>query len=95
MGAALSIIDNTGPLSTDGSWGNHMEFTSKAIANMGKANDPRCCKRDAFISFIAAVDYINANYDVTLEMPDIHCHFSSRNQQCIGNKRPFNETVNI
>ena len=31
IGVALAIIDGTGPLSTDGTWGNHMQFTSKAI----------------------------------------------------------------
>ena len=31
MGAALSIIDGTGPLSNDDSWCKHMEFTSKAL----------------------------------------------------------------
>ena len=29
IGAALSIIDGTGPLSEDGTWGDHMAFTSK------------------------------------------------------------------
>lgn len=30
--AALAIIDGTGPLSTDGTWGNHMQFTSAICA---------------------------------------------------------------
>ena len=41
--AALAIIDGTGPLSTDGTWGNHMQFTSKAIGELGAINGPRCC----------------------------------------------------
>lgn len=49
--AALAIIDGTGPLSTDGIWGNHMQFTSKAIGELGAINGPRCCKRDAMIAF--------------------------------------------
>ena len=28
IGAALAIIDGTGPLSEDGTWGKHMAFTS-------------------------------------------------------------------
>ena len=51
IGAALAIIDGTGPLSTDGTWGNHMQFTSKAIGELGTINGPRCCKRDAMIAF--------------------------------------------
>lgn len=90
IGAALSIIDGTGPLTADGSWGNHMMFTSKALESLGKINGPRCCKRDAFMSMITAVDYINKNYDVTLEKENIECNFSALNKQCIGSRCPFN-----
>lgn len=90
IGAALSIIDGTGPLTSDGSWGNHMMFTAKALERLGKINGPRCCKRDAFVSMITAVDYINKNYDVTLEKPSIKCDFSALNKQCIGQRCPFN-----
>lgn len=90
IGAALSIIDGTGPLTSDGSWGSHMMFTSKTLERLGRINGPRCCKRDAFMSMITAVDYINKNYDVTLEKPSIKCDFSSLNKQCIGARCPFN-----
>ncbi|MCR5475016.1 MAG: hypothetical protein K6F28_07405 [Lachnospiraceae bacterium] len=42
---ALAIIDETGTLSEDGTWGDHMSYTSKAISDPGKINGPRCCKR--------------------------------------------------
>lgn len=58
IGAALSIIDGTGPLSDDGTWGEHMSFTSEAIAELGKINGPRCCKRDAMIAFKHAIEYV-------------------------------------
>lgn len=90
IGSALSFIDGTSPLSTDGSWGNHMLFTAKAAQRMGEVNGPRCCKRDAYISFEAAIDYINEKYDVKLEKSDIKCEFSHLNQQCIGTKCPYN-----
>ena len=91
VGASLAIIDGTGPLSSDGSWGNHMKFTSKALERLAEINGPRCCKRDAFLSFKTAVEFINENYDVTLEIPNIKCEFSSRNAQCIGIRCPFNQ----
>lgn len=91
IGASLAIIDGTGPLSTDGSWGNHMKLTSKALEMLAEINGPRCCKRDAFLSFISAIEFINENYDVTMEMPKIKCEFSSRNAQCIGTRCPFNK----
>lgn len=89
IGAALSFIDKTNPLSSDGSWGNHMECTSQAIARTGIINGPRCCKRDGYIALDTAIDYINCHYDVKLEKTEIKCGFSKKNQQCIGNKCPY------
>ncbi len=89
MGAALSIIDGTGPLSTDSSWGKHMEFTSKALFSLSQVGGPRCCKRDAFLSFQKAIEYVNVNYNVELENSKIECSFSEKNEQCIKEKCPF------
>lgn len=89
MGAALSIIDGTGPLSADETWGAHMKFTSKALGALAEVGGPRCCKRDAFLAFSEAIDFINENYDVTLEKSDIKCGYSGKNQQCIGTRCPF------
>ncbi len=89
MGAALSIIDGTGPLSSDASWGKHMEFTSKALGSLSQVGGPRCCKRDAFLSFQKAIEYINDNYDVELENSNIECSFSEKNEQCIQERCPF------
>ena len=93
MGAALSIIDKTGPLSIDNSWGKHMTFTSNALAGLAKIGGPRCCKRDAFISFQKVIEHINENYDVKLESSDIVCYFNEQNEQCIKEKCPFYEGV--
>ena len=89
MGAALSIIDGTGPLSSDDSWGKHMEFTSKALGSLSKVGGPRCCKRDAFLSFQNAIQYVNDNYDVELQNNKIECCFSEKNEQCIKERCPF------
>lgn len=89
MGAALSIIDGTGPLSTDGTWGKHMGVTSKALARMAEVGGPRCCKRDAFLSFQEAIQFINENYDLQLASEEIRCSYSGENQQCIGERCPF------
>ena len=88
-GAALAIIDKTGPLSTDGTWGDHMQFTSKAIGELGKINGPRCCKRDAMIAFKNGIEYINAHYGVKLEIEEIKCEYSHLNEQCIKERCPY------
>lgn len=89
MGAALSIIDGNGPLSADDSWGKHMVFTSSALHKLAEIGGPRCCKRDAFLSFEEAVKYVNENYDVELEISSITCDFHEKNEQCIGKRCPF------
>lgn len=91
IGAALAIIDGTGPLSTDGTWGNHMQFTSKAIGELGTINGPRCCKRDAMIAFKNGIDYVNAHYGVTLQYEQMQCGFTDFNEQCIKERCPFHE----
>ena len=89
MGAALSIIDGTGPLSSDASWGKHMEFTSAALSALARVGGPRCCKRDAFLAFGKAIEYISENYDVKLDQGRIKCSFSVKNAQCLGERCPF------
>jgi len=93
MGAALAIIDGTGPLSTDDTWGEHMKFTSKALGALAEVGGPRCCKRDAFLCFQRAVDYINENYNVELENSEIECYFSKKNEQCIKERCPFYRNI--
>ena len=89
VGAALAIIDGTGPLTSDGTWGDHMSFTSGALAELGRIDGPRCCKRDAMIAFKHAVEYINGHYPVTLAYEDPDCTFSPLNAQCIRERCPF------
>ena len=89
IGAALAIIDGTGPLSTDGTWGNHMQFTSKAIGELGTINGPRCCKRDALIAFKYGIDYVNEHYNVTLQYDQMKCEFTEINEQCIKERCPL------
>ena len=89
IGAALAIIDGTGPLSTE-DWGSHMEYTSTALARLAQIGGPRCCKRDAFSSIEQAGEYIKKNYGITLDILPIKCDFSLHNTQCIGNRCPYN-----
>lgn len=89
VGAALSIIDGTGPISVDGTWGEHMQFTSNAVGELGKINGPRCCKRDAMIAFKNGIEYINEHYGVKLEYEEMKCEYSCINEQCIKERCPF------
>lgn len=93
IGAVLSIIDGTGPLSDDQNYKNHMSFTSSMINKMSEIGGPRCCKRNAFLSILAGVEYAKEHYGVNPDVPkDLKCEFSPHNKQCIGTACPFFKT---
>ncbi len=89
VGAALSILEGTGPLTADDSWGSHMEYTSAALKGLSKIGGPRCCKRDAYVSLETAIDYIRKRYGVTLEKDGITCGFFPQNEQCKKEDCPY------
>ena len=89
VGAALAIWEGTGPLSADGSWGQHMEYTATALAEIAATRGPRCCKRDGFVALTAAVRWLRENRGLALESSQPVCGFFPKNPDCIGNKCPF------
>ena len=82
VGAALSVIDHTGPLTPGDDWGNHMILTSNALKALSQVGGPRCCKRDGYLSLLSAISYINEHYPVILERSPIHCQFQKLNREC-------------
>ena len=89
IGAALSVIHGTGPLSGDEFYKQHMEYTSSCIAKMSAIGGPRCCKRNAFLSIGTAIKFVENNYGIKMESDKIMCEFRDWNKQCIKNRCPF------
>lgn len=89
VGAALSILEGTGPHSDDNSWASHMRYTSRALSALSSVDGPRCCKRDAFLALREAVRYARERFGVDMEMTAIVCPFSKRNPDCAGTRCPF------
>lgn len=87
-GIFISIISNSTPLSEEpfklANW-----MTSKSLYLVGKYGGPRCCKRDSFLSILAAIDFVEENFKIKLEKSEITCNFSDNNNQCLKNKCPF------
>ena len=81
VGAALSIIHKTGPLSNDDFYKQHMEYTSSVISAMSKIGGPRCCKRNAFLSLSYAVKFVKEKYSIDMQIDEIKCEFTGFNQQ--------------
>ena len=93
VGAALSIIHEVSPLSSSNYYKDNMEYTSAVINEMSKIGGPRCCKRNAFLALKIAVKFIKEKYNIKMDLGNITCEFTSKNQQCIGLKCPFHKDV--
>lgn len=91
IGASLAIINGTVPLSDNGYYKDNMEYTSSVIQKMSLIGGPRCCKRNAFISINAGVDYVRKKYGIKMDTSDVTCEFSKLNSQCIGDRCPFHK----
>lgn len=87
-GMFISIISGSTPL-TNESFALSHKMTSKSLEYIGNVGGPRCCKRDSFLSILAAVDFVKKNFGVEMTKPKVVCHYSSQNNQCIGKRCPF------
>lgn len=64
-------------------------MTAKALGEIGAVGGPRCCKRDSYLSVLAAVDFVKEHFGIEMEKSEIVCSRSAQNQQCIGKRCPF------
>jgi hypothetical protein len=87
-GIFMSVITRNTPFSTD-SWRLCNLCTSRALEQVAINGGPRCCKRDSYLSVLAAVDFVKENLGVEMERPEVRCSRSQINEQCIGKKCPF------
>lgn len=91
IGAALAIIHETGPLSSNEFYKDNMRLTSKALAQLAEIGGPRCCKRNAFISLKTAITFVKEQYNIELEDMEVKCQYSPKNAQCIHRLCPFSK----
>ncbi len=87
-GIFVSIVSGSTPLSVEPFALSH-RMTATALEKIGAVGGPRCCKRDSYLSLLAAVDFARENLGVEMEKPRVVCSRSERNNQCIGRRCPF------
>lgn len=87
-GMFVSIISKSTPLSNEPFALSH-KMTSLALGKIGEIGGPRCCKRDSFLSILAAVDFVKEHFGIEMEKRGVTCRYSSQNSQCIGKRCPF------
>ncbi len=91
-GMFISIISKSTPLANEPFALSH-QMTAKSLANIGQIGGPRCCKRDSFLSILSAIDFVRERFGIEMDQPDIICHYSSLNNQCIGKRCPFSKLM--
>ena len=87
-GIFISIVSGSTPLSGE-PWGLSNRMTAKALEAISAVGGPRCCKRDSFLSILAAVDFVKEHFGIEMEKPKIVCGHSAKNNQCLGARCPF------
>lgn len=87
-GIFISVISGSTPLSGE-PWGLSNRMTARALEAIGAVGGPRCCKRDSFLSILAAVDFVKEHFGIEMEKPKIVCGHSAKNNQCLGARCPF------
>lgn len=87
-GIFISLISDASPLSNE-SFGLANLMTSKSLEAIGKIGGPRCCKRDSYLSILAAIDFVKEKFGIEMEKEEVMCSFISENNQCINTRCPF------
>lgn len=87
-GIFVSILSKSTPL-TEKPFALSNQMTSKALGRIGAFGGPRCCKRDSFLSILAALDFTEEHFGIKMERSDVICSYSQKNNQCIGIRCPF------
>lgn len=87
-GMFLSIISRSTPL-TAAPLGDANQMTAAALGQIGAIGGPRCCKRNSYLSILAAIDFVKDRFQIQMEKPVVVCRHPSQNNQCIGKRCPF------
>lgn len=87
-GMFMSIITGSNPLAKD-EWGYSNLMTSRSLQVIGAVGGPRCCKRNSYLAIQTAAGYAEELFGVRMEIPQIICHHTASNNQCIGNRCPY------
>lgn len=88
-GIAYSIITGSSPLSAQ-EWRLANLMAATCLTAVAETGGPRCCKRDAFLSIMTAVEFLNKNSGTALPVSGApECEFSHRNAECPATECTF------
>ena len=65
------------------------DITKEGFLRIGAVGGPRCCKRNGYLAMEEAVAFVKENLGVCMELEELRCTRSQRNNQCKGTDCPF------
>lgn len=89
-GMFVSVVTEATPLSKE-AWGLSNIMTSRALAKIGENGGPRCCKRDSYLAIMEGVKFAKEYLHADMELGEILCSHSHRNNQCLKADCLFNK----
>ncbi len=88
-GMFISIVTGSTPLENK-PWGLSNKMTASALMKIGEVGGPRCCKRNSYLAILEGVRFAKENLGVEMNIDTIKCSHKNFNNQCIGERCPFN-----
>jgi len=93
-GIFISIISEVTPLFKQ-EWHLSNLVTANSLASIANHGGPRCCKRNTFLAFFSALEFVEKHFDVFIPHPkDKSCIFSKYNNECIHENCPYFPSTN-
>ena len=89
-GMFVSILSRSTPLAEEPFALSH-RMTAKALGVIGEIGGPRCCKRDSYLSVLAAIDFVKETLGIEMEKRGVVGGHARQNNQCIRERCPFAE----
>lgn len=87
-GMFVSIISHSTPLTIEPFALSH-QMSATSLGKIAEVGGPRCCKRDSYLSILAAIDFVQTNFGVSMDRSTVICRHSIKNSQCIRVRCPF------
>ncbi len=87
-GMFVAIVTGSTPLKNE-EWSLSNRMTAEALANISKPGGPRCCKRNSYTAILTAARYAAEHFGVKMEVGEVRCIHSEKNNQCIKERCPY------
>ncbi len=87
-GIFISIITGATPLAKE-AWGLSNLVTGKSLISIAGHGGPRCCKRDVYLAIGEAIGFLKEKFGISLDTPEVRCHFTDQNKECLKSNCPY------